>query len=169
MHVLNLIGKQGPWKFLQRADWTMEDQRASSLGISTSTMKKVPKFNPTKKHQKVSDNNASDDICWYHYKFGQNAHKCIKLCTFKATEGIQSIHPNNTEDGFSSGHAGQLAASATSNHSNRLFYTWDHSSGQRFLIDSGEHLPSFCTGPPQESTRRSRYNQWDNNPLPPHL
>ena len=96
------------------ADRIMEGQRASSLGISTATMKKLPKFNPTKKQQqKVSATNASDNIYWYHYRFRLNAHKCIKPCTFKLTKGIQSIHPNNTEDGFSSDHAGPLVVSVT--------------------------------------------------------
>ena len=91
----------------ERADWIMEGQRAFSLGIRYATMKKLPKFNPTKKqYQKVSDTNASNSICWCHYRFRQNAHKCIKPCIFKLTKGIQSIHPNNTDDGFSSDHTG---------------------------------------------------------------
>ena len=54
--------------------------------------------------------------------YQQNAHKCIKPFTFKLTKGIQSIHPKNTENGFSSDHTGPFVTSATSNHSNHLFY-----------------------------------------------
>lgn len=58
-------------------------------------------------------------MCWYHQRFGEQAHKCNLPCTY--------LQQNNTK-------VGALGHSST-----RLFVT-DRKTGRKFLVDTGSDL-----------------------------
>ena len=55
------------------------------------------KFKPRNRSRSNSRDKSKHPTCWYHYKFGSNARKCILPCDFKKTQNNNSNN-NNTEN-----------------------------------------------------------------------
>ncbi|KAG8300974.1 hypothetical protein J6590_063305 [Homalodisca vitripennis] len=63
---------------------------------------------------------SSSDICWYHFKYGKKANKCIKPCKFSQQQSI-------------------MASTGCSTGGRRLLIS-DRVTGTKFLIDTGSDL-----------------------------
>ena len=69
------------------------------------------------------------DTCWYHFKFGGKARKCIKPCNFTHI---------NTKSGKRRQVKTTLAAGLK--QGSRLFYIRDKNTGYSFLVDTGAQI-----------------------------
>lgn len=70
----------------------------------------------------TSDEGSNNDMCWYHKRFGERAHKCNTPCTYTSGKRqAEVIAPDNRLPSV------------------RLFIT-DRKSGRKFLVDTGSDL-----------------------------
>ncbi|KAM9425560.1 uncharacterized protein KZ484_010848 isoform 1-T2 [Pholidichthys leucotaenia] len=64
-----------------------------------------------------------NDLCYYHQRFAERAHKCVPPCSFKSREPLTAAALGET---------------------NKLLYVTDERTGRQFLIDTGAQV-SFIT------------------------
>jgi len=84
----------------------------------------------------------SQELCWYHAKFGDKAQKCKSPC-------------KNSGEKLP-GHSLMATGAAGLTHS-RLFYITDSVSNYRFLIDTGAEVSVL---PPSSTERQQRCNDF---------
>ena len=86
-------------------------------------------------HQHAGDN------CYYHWRFGSKAHKCISPCKFKNNSNNKG---NNKSSLAATSHTGSTS------HKSRLFHITDRKTGTKFLVDTGAEVSVL---PPSKSEK----------------
>ena len=98
--------------------WSNWPPCASALPASTQTPVLV--LSPAAPGQ-------SDDLCWYHHRFREQAQKCTSPLLLVGKRQGQVL----------------MATSTPSLPPSCLFFMTDRHSGLRFLVDTGKRPPSF--------------------------
>ena len=57
-------------------------QRGNSKYRSRSRGRSFSKVKPAHKSKETCNNDVNDTLCWYHQKYAEKAHKCIKPCSY---------------------------------------------------------------------------------------
>ena len=117
----------------------------SQLRSEVADLRKLLQSNPRANQRRRSQSRGrsaspaaprAPDLCWYHYRFGDNAQKCRPPCSRSGNTPASPL--------MATGVAGQSFVS-------RLFYVTDRSTSLRFLIDTGAEVSVI---PPSRTERQ---------------